>query len=160
MGKNSYHFMQEQWSEVFGITVLSHEATPYGHSFHADFDMGSYLNSCPKAPQPEDNLVKVSTGYLKRNQRILHWIVTYVLHQRKYIHSRIDIDEVHLMYILQNKIKIKWPNYFVLRMFVVKDCNRESSLCYVSMIAKILRHFRIGVVNLQSISPGQAQEFN
>ena len=45
-------------------------------------------------------------------------------------------------------------------MFSVKDCNRGSSLCYILTITNILKHFCIGVPNLQYISPGQAQEFN
>lgn len=98
--------MQTQWSEVFGITMLSHEATMSDHSFHRDFDLISYLNYCLKAPSPEDNLDKVSIGYLKRNQHSLYWIVTHMLHPRKRGHCRIDIAEVHLMYLLQNKVKI------------------------------------------------------
>lgn len=27
IGNNSYHFMQEQWSEVFGINMISHKVT-------------------------------------------------------------------------------------------------------------------------------------
>lgn len=45
-------------------------------------------------------------------------------------------------------------------MLAIKDCNKGSSLCYASMIAKILKHFGIGVPNLLYISPGLAQEFN
>lgn len=80
--------------------------------------------------------------------------------QEKGGYFQIDIAKVHLMYILQNKIKINWPNYFVSRMFVVKDYNRGSCLCCFSMIMKILRNFRISVVNLQNISLNQDQEFN
>lgn len=64
------------------------------------------------------------------------------------------------MYILMNKFKINQPNYFVSRMFFVRDCNKGFSLCYVLIIAKILKHFLNGVTNLQCISPNRAQEFN
>lgn len=157
MRNNSYHFTTDSWKEVFGIYVLCHEATLYDHAFHRDFDLRSYLNSCLKAPRPEDNLDKLSTGYLKRDPCIFHWTVTQ--HPRKGGHSQIDQAEVHLMYILHDKFKINWTNYFVSRIFVVRDCNKGSSLCYISMIAKILKHFCISVQNLQYISLGQAQEF-
>lgn len=102
----------------------------------------------------------LSTGLLKRDPCILQWIITHVLHPRKGGHSRIDQTEVHLRYILQSKVKINWPNYFVARMFNVRDCNSGSSLCYASMITRILKHFRIGVPNLLCTSPSHAQEFN
>lgn len=52
MGKNSYHFTTYLWKEVFGICVLSHEATMYDHAFHHDFNLRIHLNSCLKAPRP------------------------------------------------------------------------------------------------------------
>lgn len=130
-----------------------------GHYFFPSFDLRGYLNYCLKAPRPEDNMAQVSTGNLKRNLHILHWIMTHVSRLRKGGHSWIDIAKVHLMYLLQHKVPIYWPNYFVSIMFF-KECNRGSSLCYVSKIVKILKHSCIGVANLQNISPGQAQEFN
>lgn len=63
------------------------------------------------------------------------------------------------MYLVQHKVNINWPNYFVSRMFAIKKCNIGSSLCYVYMILKFLKHFCIGMPNLQNISPGYAQEF-
>lgn len=108
-----------------------------------------------KAPR-YDSFRKFSMGYLKRKPRIFHWIITHVLRPRIWGHSRIGQAEVHLVYILQSKFKINWPNYFMSRMFAVRDCNKGSSLCYISLIAKILKDFHIGVPNFQCISPGQA----
>lgn len=64
------------------------------------------------------------------------------------------------MYLIQHKVLINWPNYFVSRMYSIKECNKWSFLSYVSLIEKFLKHFSIGVPNLQNMSPGQAQEFN
>lgn len=159
-GENSYHVMEDTWREVFGLSLFSNYSTFYDYYFHTNFDLRGYLNSCLKSPSAEDNLAKMSNGYLKKNPRILHWIVTHVLCPRKGGHSRIDIANVHLMYLLQHKVHINWPNYFVSRMFAIKECTRGYSLCYASMIAKFLKHFCIGVSNLHNISLGQAQEFN
>lgn len=147
MGKHSYHFMEDPWREVFGLSMFSHYSTLCDNSFHPNFDLRGYVNSCLKAPRPEDNLAKVPMGYLKINMCILHWIMTHMLHPRKGGHSRINIAKVHLMYLLQHRVSINWPNYFVFRIFAIKECNRGFSLCYVSMIANILKHFRIGVAN-------------
>lgn len=61
MGKNSYHFTEDSWGEVFGISVFSHQATLSDQALHRDFDWKSYLNSCLKAPRPDGSLDKLST---------------------------------------------------------------------------------------------------
>ncbi|CAI8585311.1 unnamed protein product [Vicia faba] len=45
-------------------------------------------------------------------------------------------------------------------MFSIKDCNKGTSFYYVSMIFKILKHFNIGIPNLQYRSPSMALEFS
>lgn len=82
------------------------------------------MKFCLKAPKSDDKLEKLSTGNLKRNPSILHGIFTHVLRPRKGGHSRIDQSEVHLMYILENKMLICCPYYFVYRTFTVRECNR------------------------------------
>lgn len=71
MRNNSYHFTGDSWREVFGIFVLSHQVILSGHAFHPNFDWKSNLNSCLKAPRPNDNFDKLSTGSLKKDPRIL-----------------------------------------------------------------------------------------
>lgn len=112
----------------------------------------------PQSSQSWIQLANTSTGFLKWDPHIFHWIVTRVLHPRKGGHSRIDNVKIHLMYILPNKVPMNELNYFTYRMFPIKECNWRSFLCYVSIIANILNHFNIGVANLVTISPGSAQE--
>lgn len=83
-----------------------------------------------------------------------------MLRPRKGGHSWINQAEVNLMYILQKKFRISQPYYFISRMFVVRECNRESPLSYPSMISGIIKHFCNGVLSHLYISPGQTQEFN
>lgn len=92
--------------------------------------------------------------------RILLWLIFHVLHLKNGEFSRIEFAEIHLVYILLNKIKINWAHYFVSQMFAIKECNKGTSFCYVSMISKILNYFNIGMPNLSYISPGQAQDFS
>lgn len=160
MGKDTYHVTDDMWREVFGLSILSWHATLSDHSYHLSFDMKSYLNSCLKAPRPDHSMDILSTRSLKIIPCILHWIVTHVLYPRKLGNSRLDQDELHLMYLLQNKMFICWPNYFVTQMFSIRECNQRFSLCYSSMIAKFLLHFGIDMENLHNISPDQDQEFN
>lgn len=160
MGKDSYQVTQDTCRKLLGIFVLSWHTIFSDHAYHPDFDLKHYFNSSLKAPRPDDCMDIVSTGSLKRIHRILHWILGHVLHPRIGGQSRLDQAEVHLMYLLQHKIHTNWKHYFSSRMFVVRYCNRGSSLCYASMIAKTLRHFCISVTNLPCISLDQTQEFN
>lgn len=91
---------------------------------------------------------------------ILLWFVSHVLNPKTGGFPRIDNAEVHLVYILLNKIRINWANYFVSQMFSIKDCNKGNSFCYVSMIVKILNYFNIWMPNLQYKSLSMAQEFS
>lgn len=88
--------------------------------------------------------------------RIFLWLVSHVLHPKNGGFSRIDNVEIHLVYILLNKIQINWENYFVSQMFSIKDCNKLMSLCYISMISKILNYFNIGIPNILYNSPSMA----
>lgn len=74
--------------------------------------------------------------------------------------SRIDYSEVHLIYILLNKVKINWRHYIFSRMFTIKKCNKGTSFIYVSMILKILKFFNICLFNLSYKSPRSTQEFS
>lgn len=92
--------------------------------------------------------------------RILLWLVSHVLRPKNGGFSIIDFAKIHLVYIILKKNKINWARYFVSQMFSIKECNKGTSFCYVSMIAKILNYFKIGIPNLTYTSPDQAQEFS
>lgn len=117
------------------------------------------MNELLKNPRSDDCYDPITIGQLKMVPRILLWLVSHGLHPKNGRFSKIDFAEIHLVYILLNKIKINWAHYFVSHMFAIKECNKGTSLCYVSVIAKILNYFNIGMPNLTYRSPDQAQEF-
>lgn len=86
--------MHELWKEVFGIIVLSCDARVADYKFYEDFDWKVHLNLILKPPRLDDNFDKLSTGHLKRNHRILQWIISHVLHLNKGGHSRNDNAKV------------------------------------------------------------------
>lgn len=88
------------------------------------------------------------------------WLVSHVLRPKNDRFSVIDNAEIHHVYILLDKIWINQGNYFVSKMFSIKDYNKGTSFCYVSMISKILNYFNIGILNLQYRSLRLAQEFS
>lgn len=120
------------------------------------------MNELLKDPHVDDYYDVITTGKLKMDPRFLLWLVSPVLRPKNGGFSRIDFAEIYLVYILLNKIKIKikWLHYFVSRMFAIKECNKGTYFCYVSMITKILNYFNIGMTILTCKSPGLAQEFS
>lgn len=88
------------------------------------------------------------------------WLVSHVLRPKNGGFFRVDSAEIHLVYILVNKVKVNWPRYWVSRMFDIKKCNKGTSFCYNSTVAKILNYFKIGIPNLSYKSPGPSQEFS
>lgn len=125
-----------------------------------NFEWTTHLNAMLKAPRSDDCYDTLAISQLKMVLRILLWLVSHVLRPKKEGYSRIDIAEVHLVYILMKRIQINWANYFVYWMFALKDCNKGTSFCYVSMIAKILNYFTIKVPNLLFKSLDPVQEFS
>lgn len=58
---------------------------------------------------------------------ILLLLVSHMLRQKNGGYSRIYNAQIHLVYILLNKIQINWANYFVSQMFSIKECNKGTS---------------------------------
>lgn len=101
------------------------------------------MNELLKVPCAEEHYDAITTRQLKMVPRTLLWLVSHVLRPKNGGFSRIDFAEIHLVYIMLNKIKINWPHYLVSRMFAIKECNKGTSFFYVSMITKFRSYFNI-----------------
>lgn len=107
------------WKSLFGITVVDvddgDEVDPLvkDTNTHIHFKWNTHVNELLKAPHADDCYDPITTGQLKRVPRTLLWLVSHVLHPKNGGFSRFDFAEIHLVYILLNKIKINWEHYFV-----------------------------------------------
>lgn len=78
---------------------------------------------------------------IKSVPRIPYWIVSHILCPCYGGHSQIDSDEAHLIHVFENGVLLNWPNYFVKRMALMKECGKNMTLNYTSPIMKIIKHF-------------------
>lgn len=84
------------------------------------YDWKTPMNSMLKAPRSDKNLDIVIIGYLKKDSSILHWIISHILCPKKGGYYRISHTEVHLIYILQKKVRINWPHTLCLKCLLLR----------------------------------------
>lgn len=162
IGNTVYDFIDALWKSLFDIIIVSVYVEPLVTytNIHQYFKWNIHLNELLKAPWSDGCVKTITTGMLKMVPHILLSLVSHISRPKNGGYSRIDNAEIHLVYIFLNKIRIIWANYSMSQMFAIKECNKVTSFCYVSMIAKILNYFNIGIPNLQCRSPIMAQEFS
>ncbi|KAF1862460.1 hypothetical protein Lal_00026994 [Lupinus albus] len=75
----------------------------------------------------------LSVGYLKLEERLLHYFLSYVILPKFSNHSEISDIELQLMYAMKYNIKINWALMIM------------SPLPYAIFITKILEHFAVSL---------------
>ncbi|KAF1879728.1 hypothetical protein Lal_00039740 [Lupinus albus] len=86
----------------------------------------------------------LSAGYLKLEDRLLQYFLSYVILQKFSYHSQISDIELKLMYAMKFNIKINWAQMIMQQMWHV--CDSQSPLPYAIFITKILEHFGVSLV--------------
>ncbi|KAF1859097.1 hypothetical protein Lal_00000923 [Lupinus albus] len=81
----------------------------------------------------------LSIGYLKLEERLLHYFLSYVILPKLSNHSQISDIELQLMYAIQYNININWALMIMRKMWNVRGS--QSPLPYAIFITKILDHF-------------------
>lgn len=113
IGNVVYEFADELWKSLFGITVVDANDDDEVDSLvmnidtHIHFKWNVHVKEILKAPSDEDCYDSITTRQLKMVPRILLWLISHVLHPKNDGFSQIDYVEIHLVYILLNKTKIK-----------------------------------------------------
>ncbi|KAF1877079.1 hypothetical protein Lal_00033633 [Lupinus albus] len=83
----------------------------------------------------------LSVGYLKLEDRLLHYFLSYVILPKFSNHSQISDIELQLMYAMKYNIKINWAQMIMRQMWNV--CSSQSPLPYALFITKILELFGV-----------------
>lgn len=94
-------------------------------NLHQHFKWNIHLNQLLRDPHSDNCYDPITTGQLKMVPKILLWVVSHVLRPKNGRFPRIEGAAILLVYILLNKIRINWDNYFVSYMFSIKDCTKE-----------------------------------
>ena len=74
--------------------------------YHIHFKWNIHVNEIFKAPLSDDCYNPITTSQLKMVPRILLWLVSHVLRPKNRGFSIIEFDEIHMVYIILNKIKL------------------------------------------------------
>ncbi|KAF1891459.1 hypothetical protein Lal_00039589 [Lupinus albus] len=85
------------------------------------------------------NTYIISAGYLKLEDRLLHYLLSYVILPKFSNHSQISDIELQLMYAMKYNIKINCTQMIMQQMCHVRGS--QSPLPYAIFITKILEHF-------------------
>ncbi|KAF1858875.1 hypothetical protein Lal_00043010 [Lupinus albus] len=85
----------------------------------------------------------LSAGYLKLEDRLLHYFLSYVISPKFLNYSQISDIELQLMYAMKYNIKINWTQMIMRQMSNVRDS--QSPLPYAIFITKILEHFAVSL---------------
>jgi hypothetical protein len=72
-----------------------------------------------------------------------------------------DMKDIDLMFLLMEDRKVDWPFYIVSRMFDLRNSSRDQSFGYCSLIASILRKFKVGQnLPIEYTTLGRLQKFS
>ncbi|KAF1858963.1 hypothetical protein Lal_00000785 [Lupinus albus] len=83
----------------------------------------------------------LSAGHLKLEDRLLHYLLSYVILPKFSNHSQISGIELQLMYAIKFNIKINWAEMIMRQMWNVRDT--QSPLPYSIFITNFLQHFGV-----------------
>lgn len=124
LSKNSQFDSRES---LFGIIMVSADVEPLvkDTNLHQDFKWSIHLNELLKAPRSDDCVKIITIGQLKMVPRVFLKLVSHVLCPKNGGYSRIDNAEIHLIYIILNRIRINWAFTSCLRCLPSKNVTKE-----------------------------------
>ncbi|KAF1866026.1 hypothetical protein Lal_00013462 [Lupinus albus] len=85
----------------------------------------------------------LSAGYLKLEERLLHYFMSYVILLKFSNHCQISDTELQFMYAMKYNIKINWAQMIMRQMWIVQGS--QSPLPYAIFITNILKHFNVSM---------------
>ncbi|CAL0306104.1 unnamed protein product [Lupinus luteus] len=83
----------------------------------------------------------LSVGHLKLEDRLLHYLLSYVILPKFSNHSQISDIELQLMYAIKMNIKLNWSEMIMRQMWNVRGT--QSLLPYAILITNFLQHFGV-----------------
>ncbi|KAK2456511.1 hypothetical protein QL285_003871 [Trifolium repens] len=157
----TYKFTADMWFELFGMStgsrITGENLLAYSEISQVDYDSNVFISSITRNGNIPETM---GTGKLNVNARVIYWIVSHIL-RPKSASSRMDKKDIDLMFLLMEDGKVDWPFYIVSRMFDLRNSSRDQSFGYCSMIASILKKFKIGQkLPIEYTKLGRMQKFS
>ncbi|KAK2428684.1 hypothetical protein QL285_027186 [Trifolium repens] len=160
-GSKTYRFSANMWFNLFGMStgsrITGEELLAYSETRQVDYDSNVFTSSITRNGNIPETM---GTGKLNVNARVVYWIVSHIL-RPKSASSRMDRKDIDLMFLLMEDGKVDWPFYIVSRMFDLRNSSRDQSFGYCSLIASILKKFKIGQnLPIEYTTLGRFQKFS
>jgi hypothetical protein len=160
-GRKTYRFSANMWFDLFGMStgsrITGEDLLAYTEANQVDYDSNVFISSITRNGNIPETM---GTGKLTVNARVIYWIVSHIL-RPKSASSRIDRKDIDLMFLLMEDRKVDWPFYIVSRMFDLRNSSRDQSFGYCSLIASILRKFKVGQnLPIEYTTLGRLQKFS
>ena len=127
-------FDEDLWNNVAGLSTQGINIT-YGFE---DFNkLVEFRKFCKDPNLQVENLYKV--GNVKLNERMLHYVIVWILVARGTNHAQLTKEDILLMYGFLNNVSIDWPSIILDNMF--KAIRLSSfALPYAVFVSKILEY--------------------
>ncbi|KAK2390664.1 hypothetical protein QL285_064184 [Trifolium repens] len=160
-GRKVYKFTANMWFDLFGMStgnrITGGDLLAYSETSQVDYDSNVFISSITR----NGNIPEImGTGKLSVNARVVYWIVSHIL-RPKSASSRMDRKDIDLMFLLMEDRKVDWPFYIVSRMFDLRNSSRDQSFGYCSLIATILKKFKVGQnLPIEYTTLGRLQKFS
>ncbi|WJX61852.1 hypothetical protein P8452_46904 [Trifolium repens] len=160
-GHKVYRFSATMWFDLFGMStgsrITGEDLLAYTEASQVDYDSNVFITSITRNGNVPETM---GTGKLTVNARVIYWIVSHIL-RPKSASSRMDRKDIDLMFLLMEYRKVDWPFYIVSRMFNLRNSSRDQSFGYCSLIASILRKFKVGQnLPIEYTTLGRLQKFS
>jgi hypothetical protein len=157
----TYKFTVDMWFELFGMStgsrITGENLLAYSELSQVDYDSNVFISSITRNGNIPETM---GTGKLSVNARVVYWIVSHIL-RPKSASSRMDRKDIDLMFLLMEDRKVDWPFYIVSRMFDLRNSSRDQSFGYCSLIASILKKFKVGQnLPIEYTTLGRLQKFS
>ena len=122
-----------------------------------EFNKMQFYKSCLK--DPHSRVRNFSVGGLKLNERLIGFIVTWMLTPRGSNHFTLTEENLVFIYCIMNKTKINWIHVFKEHML------KSMRLCYYHypyaiLITKFLQYFEVNLKDEKSKLVKTTSEFN
>ncbi|KAK2451421.1 hypothetical protein QL285_010477 [Trifolium repens] len=160
-GRKTYRFSANMWFDLFGMStgsrITGEDLLAYTEVSQVDYDSNVFISSITRNGNIPETM---GTGKLTVNARVIYWIVSHIL-RPKSASSRMDRKDIDLMFLLMEDRKVDWPFYIVSRMFDLRNSSRDQSSGYCSLIASILKKFKVGQnLPIEYTTLGRLQKFS
>lgn len=140
VGKKRMVITSDVWESVIG---LKHEGTSLSSNSRefVDFDKTSALMGMLRDPSHIPVASKLTAGKFQVEYRLLHYAIARIIDARSTNFARLGDEDILLLWALDNRKQINWPQFFIERMQKYAGLN-ASALPYACLITCFIKHFR------------------